>query len=676
MESKIADIILLERSKGKSVYIWGSGIAGRRLALRLAFLGVSVSGFITSREFPKSSVLELPSYHPYELIMSGHLSGSRSPGVVFIGSSFSDEISCEFHRTGLSSFLELCDIKASITSIYNDWYLRYREDRKKRLQLLNHDKIGELSFAFVIPIFLPELDQLRACAKSIASQIYPAAEVIFVIDGPHLEGGAIREAISCELQCPIILQLANHGGISAALNFGISKSSTDFICLVDQDDVIEPDTLVFYRHAACREPSAELIYCDEDKLRDNGVLSDPFFKSGFDPVLLTQQNFVCHLLCIRRSTFDAIGGFRSRWDCVQDHEWLLRFVQLRAEAVVIHIPEILYHWRASDTSTALSIDNKPQVALKRPRLIESHLSYHRTRTASPMTNGSSSPVNAYRVDKNITATTPVSIVITAPLDTQLLKRCLVSVFRGTQPHIQDCVVVCSLNQKAAVLSLFNAHVFDVPIRWIEVPNSFALEAQINLGVKHAENELVFVMPGDAYFSSASPHAIAHLVALVETFGLSAVNSKVLFDESGLILSFGDPADDAGLSKYFGFSNSYHVGYFGELHQNRLCKHLNLMGLMVRKSTYLRLGGLSEHTSGALAVAKLSKRLQSAGERIGQCHDSILICQREFHKNRKALIHDLSKLFPLSKLSDLYGSQANLHISFLRVYDNGERALTC
>ena len=105
-------------------------------------------------------------------------------------------------------------------------------------------------------------------------------------------------------------------------------------------------------------PATDLIYSDEDKTDDTGEERwDPFFKPDWSPDLLLTTNYICHFGVYRRSLVEAIGGFRSEYDGSQDYDLVLRFTE-RTDRIV-HLPSILYSWRAIPGSTARDMMAKP-----------------------------------------------------------------------------------------------------------------------------------------------------------------------------------------------------------------------------------------------------------------------------------------------------------------------------
>src|SRR5205809_4046795 len=103
-------------------------------------------------------------------------------------------------------------------------------------------------------------------------------------------------------------------------------------------------------------PDADLIYSDEDKLTDDGCES-PVFKPDWSPDLFRSHNYIGHLTAIRRRLVQKVGGFRSEFDSAQDYDLFFRIIEQTDR--IHHVPRVLYHWRRSSNSSAISVRQKP-----------------------------------------------------------------------------------------------------------------------------------------------------------------------------------------------------------------------------------------------------------------------------------------------------------------------------
>ncbi|MFN8734281.1 MAG: glycosyltransferase family 2 protein, partial [Hyphomonadaceae bacterium] len=69
-----------------------------------------------------------------------------------------------------------------------------------------------------------------------------------------------------------------------------------------------------------------------------------------------------------------VGGFRLGLEGSQDHDLALRVFEQSTPENIIHIPRVLYHWRALEGSTALNINTKSYASEAGLRAIREHLS--------------------------------------------------------------------------------------------------------------------------------------------------------------------------------------------------------------------------------------------------------------------------------------------------------------
>ena len=102
-----------------------------------------------------------------------------------------------------------------------------------------------------------------------------------------------------------------------------------------------------------------------------GQHSEPFFKPDWSPELFRGVMYVGHLLVLRRSLVESVGGLDSAFDGVQDFELMLR-VSERTDRIE-HVPRVLYHWRKLPGSVASSSDAKPGISELQAAAVNRHL---------------------------------------------------------------------------------------------------------------------------------------------------------------------------------------------------------------------------------------------------------------------------------------------------------------
>ena len=130
-----------------------------------------------------------------------------------------------------------------------------------------------------------------------------------------------------------------------------------------------------------------------------------FRKPDWSPERLRHQMYTCHLSVLRSSVVREVGGFHEGFDGSQDHDLVLR-VSERARRVV-HVPEVLYHWRILPGSGAVAVEEKPYAWEAGKRAVQAHLD----RLGIAATAELGPRPGVYRIRRSVDPATPVSLII-------------------------------------------------------------------------------------------------------------------------------------------------------------------------------------------------------------------------------------------------------------------------
>lgn len=110
----------------------------------------------------------------------------------------------------------------------------------------------------VIPLY-NQAPFLPASLKSVQSQTYTRLEIILVNDGSTDETGPI--CLSFAKEDPRISYLAQpNQGPSGARNAGIAASNGSFICLLDGDDLMDPERIAKQLAVFESDPNIDIVY--------------------------------------------------------------------------------------------------------------------------------------------------------------------------------------------------------------------------------------------------------------------------------------------------------------------------------------------------------------------------------------------------------------------------------
>lgn len=217
-----------------------------------------------------------------------------------------------------------------------------------------------LRLSLIIPVCDPDIDDFAHLLDSLIQQTFSGFEVI-IADGSS--GTDIEDVVRTYDEDPgtgldiKYFRLSENMGISGNTNEAVKKASGDYLTFIDHDDFLEADALS--ETVKKIKEGALIVYTDEDKYdgRSDRFLS-PNRKPDFNLDLLLSNNYICHMLTVKRELIEKAGGFRSEYDGAQDHDLLLRLSEIVPKAKISHIPRILYHWRITENSTSGNPDSK------------------------------------------------------------------------------------------------------------------------------------------------------------------------------------------------------------------------------------------------------------------------------------------------------------------------------
>lgn len=228
--------------------------------------------------------------------------------------------------------------------------------------------------SIVVPVYRVDPKWLNLCVQSVVNQYYQNWELILVDDcsqQPALTKRLMHWA--ADDKRIRVITLKQNQNISGATNVGIDAATGDFIGFLDHDDEITPDALTWFLIAHNQNPDAQWFYSDEATIDEDGCCKFLTFKPDFSPEYLLSVMYTCHFSVYSSELIRQVGGMRLGFDGSQDHDLALRISEKIHRNQVVHIPRVLYKWRALPTSTAASTETKPYAAITGKKAVEEAL---------------------------------------------------------------------------------------------------------------------------------------------------------------------------------------------------------------------------------------------------------------------------------------------------------------
>ncbi len=177
-------------------------------------------------------------------------------------------------------------------------------------------------FSVIIPVYNGS-NYMKEAIDSALNQGYENVEVIVVNDGSTDNGQT--EEIALSYGSRIRYFSKPNGGVSIALNFGISKMLGTYFCWLSHDDIFGGDRIMDDWQVLSANPSAKVIFCRSAVIdpRGNvkGINQYPIteIKSPYDAMVLGGVNLCC--MTIHRSCLQLPDPFNTENKTTQDVEF-------------------------------------------------------------------------------------------------------------------------------------------------------------------------------------------------------------------------------------------------------------------------------------------------------------------------------------------------------------------
>jgi hypothetical protein len=165
---------------------------------------------------------------------------------------------------------------------YGGWLLDHADladDELRSLAPTISEWFDKPKIAILMPVYNPNESCLVNAIESVLGQIYDNFEFCIADDAstePYVKDILMRYAEQ-DKRLKVVFREQN-GHISAASNSALTLVESDYVALMDHDDLLTPDALYWVAKTIVQHPEVELIYSDEDKMDLHGNQYGPYFK--------------------------------------------------------------------------------------------------------------------------------------------------------------------------------------------------------------------------------------------------------------------------------------------------------------------------------------------------------------------------------------------------------------
>lgn len=401
------------------------------------------------------------------------------------------------------------------------------------------------------------------------------------------------------------IKLSENGGISANTNAAAGRADGDYICFADHDDILSPDAL--YQVAkAMADTGADLVYSDEALFEaDWQNPTVPHLKPDYSYYYLTNCNYICHFVCVKKEIFEKAGGLDPEFDGAQDHDFLLRVSEIPG-VKIHHIPKVLYYWRVHSQSTSGGMEAKPYVTERRIRAIDNHLERKgvRGKAREGLFGGT------YKIDYEIQGWPLVSIIIPNKDRRDMLKTCIDSIYDKTDYKNYEIIIVENNSTDPATFRYYEELEKRENLKVVRYEGGFNFSRINNFAAGYADGDMLLLLNND--IEVINPGWLGEMVSLAEQDNVGIVGAKLYYPD-GRIQHAGVIT---GLGGYAGHSHKYHPGkgsgYMFRLTCVQDLSCVTAACLLVNRAVFEKAEGLDERLTVAFNDVDFCLRVRDMG----------------------------------------------------------------
>lgn len=460
------------------------------------------------------------------------LAKSLNPYMIKKGFSYLKQYGFQEFKVRLSERFEKEEVD------YNEWckndILTDEERKAQRERIWEYPPL----ISVVVPIYKTPEVFLRQMIESVTAQTYPHWQLCIADgSGDTAETKRIVDSYLSDKRIKYKI-LAENLGIADNTNAAMELADGDYIALFDHDDLLSENALYEVADRIFKT-GAEIVYTDEDKVTsDLSERYQPNFKPDFNLDLLRSNNYICHLLVVKKTLVQEVGGQKKEFDGAQDHEFLFRCIE-KAKGIE-HIPKVLYHWRVHKASTADNPLSKKYAYDAGKRAVTEHI--RRCGEEAEVTD--TLFPGFYRAKYQVTGEPLVSIIIPNKDEKETLKKCLDSIKEKSTYRNYEIIIVENNSTGQEIFDYYKEIDGRDGIRVVYWKSGFNYSALNNFGFTFAKGDYILCLNNDV--TVITPDWLERMIGQCQRKEVGIVGVKLYYPDdtiqhAGVIIGIGGVA---------------------------------------------------------------------------------------------------------------------------------------
>lgn len=362
----------------------------------------------------------------------------------------------------------------------------------------------------------------------------------------------------------------------------------------------------------------DLIYFDSDRIGEDGCKGDPSFRPDYDPDLLSEVNYMGNAVVVKTDLLDTVGLPTDGKESY--HRFLKGICRIgneedKAGAIVMHIPEILYHEVESAAKSAEEFVKDTAGTVEDTGFTNEDVS-----VAGDL-SGFSEKVFSGQEDLPL-----VTVMIPNKDHIDDLERCITSLLEENTWKRLEILIIENNSEDEETFAYYNSLPGrDDRIKVLTWDGPFNYSAINNFGFDHAKGEYILLLNNDTKIIEKD--SIGRMVCLARRPGIGAVGALLLYpggtvQHGGIILGHGGIAGHA----WEGVNPAEIFGSFQKLVFSHLHNVSAVTGacMMLKRSCFEAAGRFDEDLGVTFNDVDLCLQLRKRGLRVLMCPGAQLI----------------------------------------------------
>ncbi len=446
------------------------------------------------------------------------------------------------------------------------------------------------TISIIVPVYNVDKKLLIEAIESVCKQVYQNWQLC-IVDDASTESH-VREVLQSYQSRDDRIQVFysdTNDHISGASNKALKLVTGEYVAFLDHDDMLADHALFSMIKAINENPQADIFYSDEDKIDVDGKRSTPYFKPDWNRDLFYSCNYICHFTMIRKSVIDRIGGFRAHVNGSQDYDLLLRAVAHINFEGIVHIPQVLYHWRTIEGSTSSEAACKSYTTDAGICALTDHFA---SLGQASVTVEMAEEANRYRIRYPVPERQPlISLIIPTRNNLKFLKPCIESILQKTNYRNYEILIVDNQSDDSEVLQYLESVKNHDKVSVVQYDNEFNYSAINNFAVELVNGELIGLINNDVevingdWLTEMASHCLRDDIGCV---GARLLYADKTVQHAGVVTGIGGVAGHVFLGL-----DEQATGYFSRASVVQNYSAVTAACLLVKKEIYQSVGGLDE-----------------------------------------------------------------------------------